>query len=499
MASQRSPQNTASTEFRLGTFSFALIIPIAVFEYVAYFWRAGHFFQGDTIYWFHHRLTSLHDFLFSFITTDSGGCYRPLTNRTVQSLLYPVLGFEPIGYRVVLFVLLLANTAAVLALSSKLTRKTVPAVLSTVFFAMHTVNAYVTYDLSFTPELAYSLFYLLAILAFFRYLESMTSGYRTLSVLCFALSLCSKEAAVTLPLTLLVLALIAGERLKPILISLIPHGALLVVYLLLTLGRLGVASEALASLHTPPRQLETGGYYFMIGPHVLTNAVTAWSWALNLPVGLLGEWRDATRLRSLVLWGFAGIQMALIVYAFLRRDWRPVLSGMALFGIAVLPALPLMGHFLPYYMFLPVVGFSVLVGATWNRLFEELPRRLPLAPVVTSLAFAALAYVCVRSSRSDAINNPLLGHSSRIAETSLQDLRRLYPTIPSGTVVFIDDGAQPDLPFHHAQGGLFKLAFRDESLQFKYSSQKEFPPENPLQSDRIVRLMYTEGHLRPAN
>jgi len=158
-----------------------------------------------------------------------------------------------------------------------------------------------------------------------------------------------------------------------------------------------------------------------------------------------------------------------------------------------------MGHFLPYYMFLPVVGFSVLVGATWNRLFEELPRRLPLAPVVTSLAFAALAYVCVRSSRSDAINNPLLAHSSRIAETSLQDLRRLYPTIPSGTVVFIDDGAQPDLPFHHAQGGLFKLAFRDESLQFKYSSQKEFPPENPLQSDRIVRLMYTEGHLRPAN
>jgi hypothetical protein len=376
-----------------------------------------------------------------------------------------------------------------------LTKRVIAASLAAVFFAVHTVNAYTTYDLSFTPELLYSLFYLVAILAFLTRLERDGAMFWLASLLCFALSLCSKEAAVTLPLSLFVIGCVMGYEPKRVGRLLIPHAALLGGYLIWTLGYLGVASEALASLRTRPARLDTGGYYFMIGPHLATNAATAWAWALNLPVGLLGEWRVITRSRNLVLWGFAAIQMLLLVYGLLGRARKAVLAGLALFWIAALPALPLFGHFLPYYLFLPIMGFALIVGATWNQLFETLSRRMPAA-VGIGLIFVGLAFACIRSSRSDALNNVLLGRSSRIAEESLRDMQALYPTIPSGTTVFIDDDAQPDLWFHQAQGGLFRLAYRDDSLQFKYSSLKELPAAEPTASPKPIVLVYREGHLQ---
>ncbi len=463
---------------------------LAVLEFVIYFRNAAHFFQGDTIYWFYHRLTSASEFLASFGSPDPGGWYRPLTNRTIQSLLYPFFGLNPQGYRWLSYILFFTATLGVLALSMKLTRKPAGAAIAGLFFAIHTINAYTTYDLSFAPELVYSILYICATLAFLKSLETGGRGWWTLSIVAFALSLCSKEAAATLPVMLFALAWISGHGLKRFGKALIPHGVLLVAYLLFTVVHLGVASEALASLRVRPAQLETGGYYFMLGPHLLTNAGQAWAWALNLPVGMLGQWRVNTQSRSLVLWGFAAIQMLLIPYAFRCGQRKPLLSGLAWFWIASMPALPLMGHFLPYYLFLPIAGFSVIVGATWNCLYEVLPARFRVTAAAGLCAiFGVLILVCARTSRSEARNNFLLGASSAIAENSVRDIQRLHPVLASGTTIFFNNDAQPDLYFHHAQGALFRMVYGDESLQFKYSTLKELPPEGAL------RLIYKDGHL----
>src|ERR1051326_7834892 len=85
---------------------------LALLEYFIYFNRAAHFFQGDTIYWFYNRLTSSAQFLSSFAHPDPGGWYRPLTNRTIQGLFYPVFGLVPGPYRVFQFMLFFANIVA---------------------------------------------------------------------------------------------------------------------------------------------------------------------------------------------------------------------------------------------------------------------------------------------------------------------------------------------------------------------------------------------------
>src|SRR6516164_9228855 len=90
----------------------AALAGLAALEFLIYFWRAGHFFQADTIFWFDHRLTSLPSFIRSFAAPDPGGWYRPLTNRTVQSLLYPVAGLQTPAYRCIQFLLFFANIVA---------------------------------------------------------------------------------------------------------------------------------------------------------------------------------------------------------------------------------------------------------------------------------------------------------------------------------------------------------------------------------------------------
>src|SRR5215472_4825232 len=137
-----------------------VFLALAALEYLIYFWHAGHFFQADTIYWFDHRLHSFTEFIRSFAAPDPGGWYRPLTNRTVQSALYPFTGLQRAPYRLVQFVLFFLNVIGVFTLTQKLTKALPAAIIASTFFTIHTINAYATYDLAFMPELTYTLLYI---------------------------------------------------------------------------------------------------------------------------------------------------------------------------------------------------------------------------------------------------------------------------------------------------------------------------------------------------
>src|SRR6185436_10806363 len=82
-------------------------------ELLIFFNNPGHFFMGDTLLWMGYRYHSIGQFLKGFISADPTLWYRPLAQRTVVSVLYPLAGLHVFPYRLAMFLLFLACTFAV--------------------------------------------------------------------------------------------------------------------------------------------------------------------------------------------------------------------------------------------------------------------------------------------------------------------------------------------------------------------------------------------------
>jgi hypothetical protein len=464
------------------------IFVLAVLEYVVYFFSNNHFFQGDTIHWFYARNKTFHDFLSGFLTLDSGGWYRPLTNGSIQSLLFPIFGLAPAGYRVVQYVLFLAATIAVFKLATLLTERKLAACVAALYFSLHTVNAYTTYDLAFVPEIVYSFFYICAV---FFYLKRRHRA----ALLCFIASLCSKEAAITLPATLVAIDVIFNR--KSVLLALVEvrsYAVVAVVYLAFVVGYLGVQRTAFQAVVN--RGAPDVGYRFALDKTILENADVAMTWIFNIPREWMTESRHITGWMLGFLKGFRLLIALLALWILFRPERRVFLTSLAVFAIALVPALPLLNHFLPYYLFLPLAGFSIAIGMIVDTAY----RRAALwsragAGFAMSTVLAVLFVICIVSVRADARDNRMLGRSSTLALNSLHDLQTAHPQLTSNTTIYISNAAEPDLNWDTSQGALFKLAYRDESIDTLYWSWGEVITSAALARGPVIVMKYSDSHL----
>jgi hypothetical protein len=464
------------------------IFALAILEYVVYFFSNAHFFQGDTIHWFYVRHKSVHDFLSAFISVDSGGWYRPLTNGSIQSLFFPLFGFTPAGYRVVQYVLFLAATIAVCKLAEMLTGRKLAAYVATLFFSLHTINAYTTYDLAFVPEIVYSLFYVCAVIFYLK-------RRHTAALVCFAVSLLSKEAAVTLPVTLVVLDVIfARKHVLRALADAKGHFLLLLVYVFFVVGYLGVQRSAFQSVVNRPGPEIT--YRFALDQTVLQNADVGLTWAFNIPRGWHTQWRGVAGWMVDFLKLFRILVGLLAVWIMLRPERNVVVAGLAWFVIALAPALPLFDHFFPYYMFLPLVGFSIAVGIILDvacRKAATLSRAG--AGVALAATLSVVFAICIVSVRADARDNRMLGRSSTLALNSLNDLRTRHPRLSPNTTIYISNAEEPDLNWDTSQGAVFKIAYDDETIETLYWSWGEVITHGVLTKGPVIVMKYGESHL----
>jgi len=464
------------------------IFVLAILEYVVYFFSNNHFFQGDTIHWFYARHKTFHDFLAGFLSLDSGGWYRPLTNGSVQSLLFPALGLNPTGYRVVQYVLFLTATVAVFKLAALLTERRLAACLATLYFSLHTVNAYTTYDLAFVPEVVYSLFYVCAV---FFYLKHRHAA----ALVCFLASLCSKEAAITLPATLFAIDVIFNRKsIRRSLADVRTYLLVAVAYVLFVVGYLGVqrpAFQALGNGNSPD-----AGYRFALDKTIGENADVAATWAFNIPREWMTESRGTTGWMLGFLKGFRIVIALLGVWILLKPERKILLTALAMFVIAVLPALPLVNHFLPYYLFLPLVGFSIAIGiildAAYGKALSWSPSGAKLAMCAT---LAILFAICIASVRKDARENRMLGRSANLALNSLQDLQASHPQLNSNTTIYISNSEEPDLNWDTSQGALFKLAYSDDTINTLYWSWGEVITSAALERGPVIVMKYSHSHL----
>ena len=446
--SERSNDQVDGLRWRKSVLPASFALLLGVLEYLIFFRDRDHFFQADTIHWFSYRLTSITDFLLGFLGRDESGWYRPLTQPAIQSLFFPSFGLDPAPYRLVLFLPFFLTTIAVFVLVHRISGRRLAAGLATLYFATHTIHAYTTYDIAFVPEVVYSLFYLCSVIAFLRYIEAARKADYWISGVCFIASLVSKESAVTLPFTLAALALLVGAQNAEVrdfgkaiisaLHSVRLHGLILLVYLALTLGYLGVGDFAFSALFDRPENLDQGGYHFLLDSTILENTYLAVSWAFNIPFGQEAQWRTVPAGMVVFLLAFALTQICLALLLLFRTERRLILIGLALFAITLLPALPLYQHFFPYYLFLPLAGFALIIGTTLDWAYRRLRAWRPLVANVAGVSLlSCLVSICSISVANDRRDNWLLGESSRLTWNAVSDLKAMYPELDPGATIYV--------------------------------------------------------------
>lgn len=467
-------------------------------------------FQGDSLFLLYYRFKDFSEFLHSFAALDFQNFFRPLGSRLLASLFYPLAGLRPGPYHVAVFLLLFVVTCAVFLLLRELSGGGPAAFAGAFFFAVHTVNAFTSFGLVFEPELSYGLFYVLSFWFLLRAEKSGRWRWRGLSYLAFLVALLCKEAAVTLPAVMLCWAVLfpdadprfegsgLGSRRMPgagrLLKRLGGYFLILFAYLLYVFFYLRSGDFLLRAASDP-------GYHLNFGSNVLDNLMKALAWSLNLPVWGAVDWKQVGGPLSVFLVFFALFQGVMVVMFLWGRasagleTRRRVLIGLGWFFLSLAPMLAFGRHFLQYYLFVPLVGISFIVGLSFAWIWKKWKDRSGAAILVTSVMLLGL-FVCNRVAGEIIVRrHPFLGPAGEITCRSISSALKARPRLEAGTVLYILDDPTAGIWWNQGGGNLFRLLYGQRHLDVRYRSMGDSLLVAERAGRRLVVFRYSQGAL----
>ncbi len=146
--------------------------------------------------------------LWEYFTSTGGwfnNCYRPIV-RLAFLADYLLYHLQPAGYHWTNLLMHLAVTMLAFVFTGILLGDRLVAFLTAAVFSVHPLHTEAVSYISGRGDVIFTCFYLMAAIFFLKYLRRERGGgilYLMASLLCFVLSLLSKESALTLPLILL--------------------------------------------------------------------------------------------------------------------------------------------------------------------------------------------------------------------------------------------------------------------------------------------------------
>jgi len=343
--------------------------------------------------------------------------YRPLMH-VINMASYHLFGLAPWGFHLVNVLFHVGNSVLVFLLVRRLSGNSggrqeggswgigwvsSPPFLAALLFATHPVHTEAVAWVGAVTDLSFTFFFLLSFHFHLGSGPGVIDRSRLLSVASFAIALLCKEPAATLPFVLIACDAAfrhpsmppggsgtspappsKAEPLGHYVKTYVPYFAVLAAYLLARSSALGGFSPVKSHGYLGPY-----GYVINVFPLFAQHIGK-----LLFPVDLnafhvLHPIRSLLEFRGIVGVGVAAAYAAATVYAF-RKD-RIAFTGLVLLAVPLLPALyiPALGEasFAERYLYLPSVGFVVLLAAAFAWVREELPRYgLAVALVVVSIA-----------------------------------------------------------------------------------------------------------------
>jgi len=427
-------------------------------------------FSGDDVSILHFRPRSILELLSRWFQPQFGGFCRPLSQSLIPYILFPFFKKHFAPYHAFNLLTYLLVSWLVYAGLLRIVQNRVAAYIGTLFFGVHAVGFYVTYDIAFLSDTSFTAFYLLALWCF-------VEGRPLLCLLSFVLCLFSKETGITLPVMAAVLIAVV-PRLRA---DWRRHARLLPALLLIAAVYLANYSRYLVVGGGTVTSRAKSEYELLFDWTMLRNLLRFARWCFQVPDGWATTNWVFVPPYSWVIYIFA---IAIVGFALVAAIRGNVVARIGLLGFVItsLPMLPL-AHYLPHHPYLPLAALALLVSAFFLRLRNHVP-----GPVV--LAVAALfclnhAWVAWQDSRAELYGS-WVGGNGVICRTTAEFVRA-HRLDDSSVVYIINEGNVDRAVFAFQDQGLIRFVTSLDGIKTRMvGSAAEVP--RPLPPNTVVGL-----------
>jgi len=409
-----------STEFTngLARWKNALALAIlAVIVLIAFFAAIQLNFVGDD--WIFLDIVgrlNLHDYLVKYFDPRvQTAWYRPV--QGIQYLIgYHFFGSDPFGYHLENVLIHLVNCWLLFGLVNHVTKEWRIAFVAGLLYATFPIAVETIFKTGVIDPLL-TIFSLLSIWFWLRYLEHGDSRDHWLAFVNFILALYCKEISIMLPVVLFLIdrlyvgkAASLSEYVRRYLWFAVAFVPYMLIEYIVTQRSVFVAHE---------------GYSPSL--HIVSNLI-------DYCAGLAFPWGLAQPFSSLWL----AVVAALIAFLIF---WKRQFSLICLVAVAILPVLPIA----PFpEVSLRFLYFSLTASAFLYALgFDWVWRRVSHVRFARALAFGVVALAVVVGSASIADATAAFAEFSRVSRVTFRDIRQAHPTFPDDTLLYFIDPPVP--------------------------------------------------------
>lgn len=437
--------------------------------------------------------------LFGFHSFEERGIafYRPIFRETLYNTFYSLFGLNHIPFRILQFLIHFINIFLVYILILKIFQKKYLSFFVAFFFGISPSNMATLYYLAGGIQaLGATMFILLTLIVFIRYLETNNIKYAVFSFVTFLLSLGSHELAAILPFLLIGLIILYRPKKEWNIIKLWPYFLITSIYLYLDITKIGFSSGELQ-------------YQIIFNPKIFLNSLAWYSgWALGLPEMLIDFVMPGFKLNPTLMryWGnyytvifssFAAVLAILtlsIRYFFINKSFifqnKKFLFFLLWFPLGLIPVIFLPSHKSTYYLTPVLPAFWAMIA---YLIFNTHMIRILI------VTFCLAAFTISATSINLVHSTYWAAQRGKVAEKLIREVASKYPELPKGSVIYFTN--DPTYPYVAKEWGgsskqasvilsgsdALQLIYKDPTLKVFYEDLGELPEEIP--QDRIFTVV----------
>lgn len=367
---------------------------------------------------------------FDFTHPEFWPSYRPLLGAQI-GLEYLAFGNNPLSYHIVPIAMHIINSLLLGLIVWQVLSNRRVAFLSGLFFGTIPVFSQAVF-LPTAADPLMTLFYLLAIWLWLRYLKTKNNWYYGFTLLAFVMSILTKEVGVTLPVTLFLADWLLVKERAPTRVLLRRYfllGIVLLLYIIL-------------ELFIQPRTVNLGGYGLRIGMHIVGNTT-------QYLAALLFPW-DAPQQYFAAAWGpgisetitdaphryLGALLIASLFVLGMIRTRSPHLLFLGLAAILnILPVIGFQSKFTMRFLYLSgaasAIGVALLIELVW-RILKPSNYRYVLAPVLTGVFL-------VWNANGIASAAQVQYEDAQNLRAPFRDIWQRHQTFPNDTLLYFID------------------------------------------------------------